>query len=233
MKKIILLFVLFLSLTGFTLLQFDCSDLIFFKEGTQTTITSYNSSGKITGSVRTSYTSVTRQTDGAVVSAHQEAFDKKGKSISKSDYTITCEKGIVYFDLKTLLPQEQAEAYKDFEMTVEGINRELPAELEVGTALKDASVKIKLKTKNGAEMPMMNTTVNITNRKVEAYEKVTTPAGTFDCYKITEDMHLKTIINVTMKSVSWFNKNSGIVKTESYKENGKLTGKTELTEISK
>jgi hypothetical protein len=233
MKKTIVLFISAMVLAGFTFPAFNCSDLIFFKEGTRVTMTSYNKDGKETGSVKTLYTQVIKQADGASVSAQQEVFDKKGKSSSKAEYTITCQKGVLFFDMKTMLPQEQAESFKDFEMTVEGIEKELPADLKVGASLKDANVKFKLRTKEGTDMAMMNTTVYITNRKVEAFEKVTTAAGTFDCYKITEDVELKSIVKIRMKSITWFSLSAGTVKTESYKENGKFTGKTELTEIGK
>jgi hypothetical protein len=233
MKKTILISALFLVLSSFTIPGSDCGAFIFFKEGTSTTMTNYDQKDKITSSVKTVFTNVVANASGASVSAHQEVFDKKGKPSSTSEFVIKCENGILYFDMKTMLPQQQAEAYKDFEVTVEGVDKEIPSNFIIGSTLKDASVKFKFKTKSGTEMPMMNMTVNVTNRKVEAKEKITTAAGTFDCYKITEDISLKTIVSLKMKSITWFNLENGTIKSESYKENGKLTGKSELTEITK
>lgn len=231
MKKIISLFIVLLALSSFTFLVNDCGGLIFFKDGTSTVMTSYSEDGKVIGSAKTIYTGVTKTPGGASVKAQQENFDKKGKSTAKSEFTITCDHGNLIFDMKMMMPQEQAESYKDMEMTMEGNNKELPSDFVVGSSLKDATIKFKFKTKDGMEMSMMNMSFKITNRKVEAKETITTPAGTFECYKLTEDIEMKTMFAMKMKSVSWFNVQSGTIKTETYKENGKYTGKSELTEI--
>lgn len=233
MKKLIITTLVAFAALGFTFKSADCNSLLFFKEGTQTTMTSYNDDGKVTGSSKTIYSKVVKNAGGVSVTASQENFDKKGKSSTKSEYTIKCEKGTLFFDMKMALPQQQADSYKDFEMTVEGADKEFPTNFVVGTSLKDASIKFMFKSKDGMEMPMMTTSIKITNRKIEAKESVTTPAGTFECYKITEDVEMKTIFAIRVKSISWFNAEAGTVKTESYKENGKYTGKTELTELKK
>lgn len=231
MKKIISLFIVVATLSSFGYLVNDCGGLIFFKEGTSTVMTSYNEGGKVTGSAKNIYTGVTKTAAGAVVKAQQENFDKKGKSTSKSEFTITCDHGNLIFDMKMMMPQEQADSYKDMEMTIEGNNKELPSDFVVGSSLKDATIKFKFKTKEGVEMSMMNMSFMITNRKVEAKGTITTPAGTFECYKLTEDIEMKTIFAMKMKSATWFNAQSGTIRTETYKENGKFAGKSELTEI--
>jgi translation elongation factor EF-Tu-like GTPase len=86
------------------------------------------------------------------------------------------------------------------------------------------------------------------DRKVEAKEKVTTPAGSWDCYKITNrvdvevdfpgmsDKAKKMMETMTnqMKStgITWFSPDLGIVKMELY-QNGKLVSKTEIVSIKK
>lgn len=231
MKKIILFsFTLILS-CSFVFLPADCSSLLFFKEGAQTTMTSYNADGKVTGTTKTVYSKVSKTTNGASVNATQENYDKKGKLSTTSNYTIKCDKGTLYFDLKMMMPDQQAETYKDFEMVVEGIEKEMPSDLVVGNTLKDANVNFTFKTKEGNEMPMMKMAIKISNRKIEAKENITTAAGTYECFKITEDVEMKTLFTIKVKSVHWFNPKVGTVKTESYKENGKYTGKTELTEL--
>ena len=82
-------------------------------------------------------------------------------------------------------------------------------------------------------MTIMNMSVSITNRKVEAVENITTPAGTFECYKITYDVATKMMINVKMKATEWYAKNVGMVKSESYTSDGKLAGSTLLTGLKK
>jgi hypothetical protein len=231
MRSLLLLLVLLSMNFGFA--PDPCDSLLFFKEGTKTTITSFNDDGKVTGSTKTVYKKVDKSGATTSVSATQENYDKKGKLSVTTDFIIKCINGSLFFDMKLMMPQQQAESFKDFEMVVDGVDKEIPTELVAGSSLKDAEVKFSFKTKDGTIMPMMNMSVWITNRKVVGQEKVTTPAGTFECYKMTEDVEMKTLFKIKVKTTSWFSKEAGIVKTESYKENGKLVGKTELTEISK
>lgn len=233
MKTIIRSILALTLLCSFTILPGDCNTLLFFKEGTATTMTSYNDDGKVTGTTKTIYTKVSKTPLGVSVTASQENFDKKGKSATKSDYTLKCEKGNLIIDMKMMMPNQQAEAYKDMEVTMDGSNLEFPGEMTVGSTLKDAEVKFTVKTKDGMVMPMSNLSVKITNRKIEAKESVTTPAGTFECYKITENTETKTMFSIKMKNTTWFSQEAGTVKTESYKENGKFVGKSELTELKK
>lgn len=233
MKRLIIACTFILLLSGFKFGAGDCSSLVFFKEGTTITSTSYNDDGKVTGSTKSLYSKVSKTASGASVLVLQENFDKKGKPSTKSEFTIKCDKGTLFFDMKMMMPQQQAESYKDMEMTVEGADMEIPSELTVGSTLKDADIKFRFTTKTGMAMPMMNMNVKITDRKIEAKETITTPAGSFECYKISETTEMKTMFSVKAKTINWFSKEVGNVKTESYKENGKYVGKTELTEIKK
>lgn len=233
MKYILRSVVAIALLSSFTILPGDCSTLLFFKEGTATTMTSYNDDGKVTGTTKTVYTKVTKNANGVSVTASQENFDKKGKSATKSDYTLKCEKGTLIIDMKMMMPNQQAEAYKDMEVTMDGSNLEFPSNLSVGSTLKDAEVRFTVKTKEGALVPMSNFSIKIYNRKVEAKESITTPAGTFECYKISENAETKTLFTIKVKTTTWFSQEAGTVKTESFKENGKFVGKSELTELKK
>jgi hypothetical protein len=77
-------------------------------------------------------------------------------------------------------------------------------------------------------------TVTITDRKVVGKESVTTPAGTFDCFKITSNSTIKTktVVGITMEfsAIEWLAPKAAIVKSESYKK-GKLQGYTLLTKL--
>lgn len=216
--------------------SYSCDSLFFFKEGSSITMTSYDDKDKLSGTQKTVYTKITKGGTTTSVTASSEYFDKKGKSTSKGDYTIKCDKGVLYFDMKMMVPQEQTEAFKDMEVTMEGADLEMPSNLTVGTTLKDANITMNFKPKGSdgsMSMPGMTFSMSITNRKVEAKENITTSAGTFECYKITEDISMKSIFPVKAKSVSWFSLEAGTVKTESYKDNGKYMGKSELTELKK
>lgn len=73
----------------------------------------------------------------------------------------------------------------------------------------------------------------ITFRKSEANKSTTTPAGTFDCFKISYDSEIKAGLKMTVKGVEWVAKNIGVVRSESYDKNGKLTGYTVMSALVK
>ncbi len=80
----------------------------------------------------------------------------------------------------------------------------------------------------------MNMNVIIENRKVEAKETITTPAGTFECYKISSEISSKVaFVNQKFKSVDWFAKGVGMVRTETYDKKGKLESYALLTKFEK
>ena len=71
--------------------------------------------------------------------------------------------------------------------------------------------------------------VEITNRKVEGKESITTAAGTWDCFKISyhSKVLVKIIVGIPMNSnvTEWYAPGFGVVKTES---NGGWTAITSI-----
>lgn len=231
MKKLLIISLSLLVFSAFTLRKEACETLTFFKEGTQTTMTSYDEKGKETGKVTKVFSKVTATADGVQVLANQESFDKKGNSVGKNEYTIKCNGNSILMDMRMFLPQEQMQAFKDMDVKVEGDDLEIPTKLDVGSILKDFKIKMKISPKGNSPMPPINMEIVNSNRKVEAIESITTPSGTYTCLKITEDVDIKSMMKMHMKSVSWFNYEVGMVKTEAYKENGKLVNTSSLTEF--
>ena len=78
----------------------------------------------------------------------------------------------------------------------------------------------------------MNMTVNVTDREVIGKETVTTKAGTYECYKVSQKMSMKYIVNAQFSSVEYYAEGVGHVKSESYNKGGKLIGTRELVSIS-
>lgn len=190
----------------------------------------YDKKDKLTGSSVQQITDIQKTGNGTTMKVSVETFDDKGKSVGKADLAARCENGIYYIDMKNLMGQQSLEAYKDMEMKVEGGNLEMPSSMKAGDALKDGNMKISF---SSGGMNIMNMTFTVTNRKVDAVESVTTPAGTFECYKISYDIATKMMVNVKTKGVEWYAKDVGLVKSETYSTDGKLLGYNVLTSIKK
>lgn len=156
--------------------------------------------------------------------------DKKGKEVYNTDYKLSCTGNMVTLDYQSLLPTEMMEQYSEMDLKITGNDIEIPNELTVGEKLKDSNVNMTM-SMSGIKM---NIAINVINRKVEKKEKVTTPAGTFDCYVLYSDNESKMMMaNQTYPSRVWLAEGVGMVKQETYKKNGSLMVKTELTKFSK
>ena len=131
-------------------------------------------------------------------------------------------------------------------VVVEGKAMEFPLELNVGQELPDASVSADIGKAAGPIK--MKTTSSYVKRKVEKKETITTPAGTWSCYKIVcnietsidagDDEMGKKIVEMmkaktpSLSSKMWFAPGFGVVRTEFYKNN-KLDSRSEIVSIKK
>lgn len=230
MKKLILLL---LSISTFTAFS-QCDDSFFpFEEGVSFEQTSYDKKGKEQGKTLSTVLAV----EGTSATVKNVFYDQKGKSITDGEYTIICEGNVVKFDFNNFLPKDMLSQYGDAEVIVEGDFISIPNNLKAGRSLPDGSGTITVIMGGEAAMNI-KMDMTITNRKVEKMETLTTPAGSFETYKITQTsimkMNMMGISRTTeTSSASWFAREVGMVKNESFNEKGKLMGSTLLTTFSK
>ena len=196
------------------------------KEGTIIEMQSFDKKDKIQTSSKTKVVEYNETSSGYVAKIAYTLFDKKDKMISEGEYKLECNNGIIKIDMSSFVPAESMTAFKDMEIEMEMDQMLYPASLSAGQNLDDAGIRIKT---NNSPIPM-SMDMDITNRKVEGKESVKTPAGTFDCYKISYDMFSKmSIMKMNFKNVEYLSENSGVVRTESYKSNGNLMSYSVLT----
>ncbi len=113
------------------------------------------------------------------------------------------------------------EAGKD--VKVEGNFPEFPSELSVGQTFGEYSYTMKM---------MGTSTTTKGSSKVVAKEEITTPAGSFDCYKVESESSSKVMLQTTkVSTTSWYAKNLGAVRTETYDKKGKVQTVMELVAV--
>ncbi len=190
----------------------------------------YDKKGGLTGSNIQKVTEFNKTGNSYEVKVASESFDAKGKSLGTLQLAARCDGGIYYIDMKNLMSPQSMESYKDMQMSVEGGNLELPSSMKAGDMLKEGSMKISF---SNSGMTLMNMSFVISNRKVDAVENVTTPAGTFECYKISFDVATKMMVNVKTRGIEWYSKGVGLIKSETYSTDGKLLASNVLTSIKK
>lgn len=221
--KTLMLFTLALTTTVLT--AQNCG-YYFLQNNKTITLGFYNKKGSLDGKLIYKISNVSKS--GATVAGNvsSEYFDKKGKSYGQNTGKMKCTGGRLLMDMKMMMSPQQNSQFQNAEVEGKGSFLEYPSVLKVGQTLTDGHFDMDIKMEAGIPA---NVKMDITNRKVEAKESVTTPAGTWDAYKITYTT--KTVINmgfaipVKMDMTEWFVPDFGIVKTEH------KMGKSELIAI--
>eukprot|EP01029_Cantina_marsupialis_P027306 TRINITY_DN7596_c0_g4_i1.p1 TRINITY_DN7596_c0_g4~~TRINITY_DN7596_c0_g4_i1.p1 ORF type:complete len:192 (-),score=16.03 TRINITY_DN7596_c0_g4_i1:305-880(-) len=189
-----------------------------------------NAKGKIQGIYSQKMISIKENGGETIYEMLQTHKDPKdpNKIIIKDTISFRCKENVFYIDMEKYLNQKQMEGFKGMEVKITTDDLIYPPNLSPGMTLKDGSISIEIG--NG----IMNMTTNILNRKVDALENITTAAGTFKCYKISEDVQSKMgFIKVQLHNVAWIVKDIGTIRSESYNKKGKLDTVTELVKIVK
>ena len=217
----------FLMTTAFSQ---DCEIYFPMDEGTEVEMTNYDKKDKVTGTHTQKIEEKEVDGDNLSLTILQKVYDDKGEFVHEGRYGMHCEDGVFYIDMRSFVTDEMMTAYQGMEMQIDAEDMSIPANLSVGASLPDASIAIGISNQG---IKMMTITIDITERKVEAKEDITTPAGTFECYKMTYHISTKMGLRVQGDVTEWLAKDVGIVKSENYSKKGKLQSYTLLTGLKK
>lgn len=210
MKKIILLILTFSFLGSYAQ---DCKNYYFLTGNAVVEMTMYDKKGEVSGKQTWTISDVKREASSLSSTVSTVMTDDKGKEIAKSTGQYKCANGVLQADIRMNMSQPQN---KDAtaEASYDGNYIEYPPSMQAGQTLADAEATIT--SKSGG----MNTSINFkqTNRKVADKETVTSPAGTWEAYKITYDATITTKIAgigipLRMKVTEWFVPGFGMVKS--------------------
>jgi hypothetical protein len=194
----------------------DCTNYYYLQNNKTIEMSIYNKKGVLTGRQVYSVSNVTNDGPAVKGNVNTEMFDKKGKSVVKSQMDIACTNGVMMMDMKMMLPAAQQEQFAKADVKAEEVYIEYPATMKAGDQLKDATLNMTIDHSGMTQ----TVTMVVSDRKVEGKEQVTTPAGTWDCFKIKfkSKTTIKTMgvgIPMNIDGTEWFAPGFGIVKTES------------------
>lgn len=116
---------------------------------------------------------------------------------------------------------EMKKALKAKDVFSKGDVSSIPYDLKVGMKIEDGLFVIKVGS--------FKATIATDHREVLAQKKITTKAGTFDCFQVKEHQITKVVGRVETTSITWYAKNLGSVKQEVYDSKGRLICTQELT----
>ncbi len=237
MKKSVLIAVAAVAFIGGSSFSYftECGSFEQFTEGVTYTMTNYSEKGKVESTVDGKVSKVVTGVESTKATVDVVMKDAKGKESRTGSYELTCTGNSYSMDMKNFITPQQKEAYKDMDIKMEGDMLDYPSNMTAGMDLPNGTMKMVV-TDKGTEVN--NTTILIHDRKCQAIESRTTPAGTWECYKITYTMDITMKIGtMTMPikprtATEWFSFKVGAVRTESYK-NDKLESYSELTAFKK
>lgn len=222
--------------SAFTLLS-DCGSYEQFTKGVTYQMSNYNDKGKLESTVDGSVVDVIKTAETTTASIDAVMKDGKGKDLGTGKYKLTCAGGKYAMDMESFISPQMKDAYKDMDLKIEGNTLDYPSDMKAGDQLADGTVTMHVTDKKSGN-EISTTIILIKDRKVEAVENKTTPAGTWECYKIsytseiTSKVGAMTLPIKPRSTTEWFSFKVGTVRTESSK-NGKLESYSELTAFKK
>jgi hypothetical protein len=217
-----------------------CGKMIFFQSGAEIGSKTYDGSGKEVSSQYVKIVDV--KNENGMTVAYVESSDTilAYRHVTNMKYNYKCDGRSIYFDLTSILRSSAQGQNAKFEGSV----IEYPIAVSAGQTLPDANGTMSIE-KGGRK-----TTVkyHYKDRKVAGKEDVTTPAGSWNCYKISNTVAVEMDIpgmsekdkkmieartnQMKTTSVTWFSPDFGIVKMEMY-QNGKMQSKTEVFSVKR
>ncbi len=228
MKKFVLQFVFILSVI--TVHAQMCDGYYPSTVGQSWEVTNYNARDKVESVQKNTVLSAEQSDGGLLVTISATTYDNSSKELSSHQFTTFCKDGSFSVDMKAFLDPGTMQS-EDIQLEIEASNMDIPTKVEVGQKLPDSWMKISMQMEG---MPnMMSQSINIKNRIVEGFETITTPAGTFNCVKISYDTELKTMFTIKAKTIAWYAIGAGVVRMENFDSKGKPQSYSLLTKLSK
>jgi len=217
----------------------SCTDFIWFKKGAFMEFEAKDGKNKNLQKSKMTIINIHQEGQGTV--ADVKASDDKNNEF---DMQFKCIGDKMYMDFGAIMKQamQQAgqsgadaaavqKAMENTEMSFTDGFMEFPKQMYPGQQLDDVSFTLKTSPSPQVSMEVIST---LENRKVVAREKIQTPAGSFDCVKISGQRRTSMkVMGMNQKMPSsteyiWFAKGLGVVKQEDYDEKGKLQSVNQL-----
>ena len=228
---------------GLVMVSGNCDEYIWFKPGATMSFQTTSGNGKKQEVINSKM-------------LVKKVYNENGKKISEVnvsadqgidlDFRYLCSGKNLYVDMGAAMKQAMMKAGQDnpksnailddMEMGFGDGFMDIPKNMYPGQKLNDINFTMKTKA-SGADMTIIT---NLTERKVGAKEKITTPAGTFECMPITgvrkssmKVMGINRNMGKPTTETIWYAPGIGMVKSENYDEKGKVEMTQVLTEFKR
>lgn len=215
--------------------QQDCKSYYFLQNNAEIEMSIYDGKGTLVAKNIEKVLNVNRTANVISSNFSTTLKDAKGKNLSNGSGKFQCNGTEVLLDLQMAMPNIPQLQNMKMEPGSNEIYLSYPATLKEGQTLAGGEKEMH-GNMNGMEISML---LKVSDRKVGAKEKITTPAGTWDCYKITyklsftvQMMGTNFPMDLDLNATDWFAPGFGIVKTDS-ERGGTLMGSMQITSLKK
>jgi hypothetical protein len=190
-----------------------------------------DSKGKLTSKTKTTCFDMSTDHSGATIyKVTTVNTNAKDVDLSTRNYEMKCKDGKFSMDLASFASPDAMQEFQNMTINFDANNQVYPEVLSAGQALPDINATISTAAEGGTANTLA---VTITNRKVVDIEKITVPAGEFDCYKISYSMELKSGSEKSFIVNEFISVGVGRIKIDSYDKKGKLVSSSVLVELKK
>ncbi|MDU0370228.1 hypothetical protein ACFPAF_07490 [Hymenobacter endophyticus] len=152
-------------------------------------------------------------------------YDVKNRLQHQQDYTIRCRQDTTFIDGMVLLDPTALRSFRDRLFAFTPVPIAWPNQPAVGSSLPGGGVTVQV---SSTAVSIATVSALAQNRKITGTETVTTPAGTFQCYKVEGEQSSSTVARADLvmrnavRTVEYYSPEVGIVKAERYDKKGKL-----------
>lgn len=143
----------------------------------------------------------------------------------------TSKDSTLYIGTERYLDPILLDSYQKMVVKISADSISIPLSPKVGQLLPEGTCKARILRGTGSVLISLN--VLLINRKVDAIEQISTPAGKFTCFRISSDkISFSGISKHKSKLLEWYAINIGLVRMEEYHNKGKLISYKHLDSLA-
>lgn len=207
----------------------NCEIYEDYREGSTIKSVYYDQKDKPTGYTITTVKEKKKDADGVLIQFQQNYSNYDDYSF-ESEFSIRCNNGEVTVDMQRFIDPSSMTAYEGMDFEVSADDLSIPENASVGDELNGGTVTVSVNTGTPVKVTVA---VTLSNRVVAGKETVVTPAGTFECLKITYDILSQIgFVKIRSSAAEYYSKRDGVIKSETFNKKGKITGYTIVEEIN-
>ena len=225
-----------LSVPAPVVAQSDCDAFVLLQNNASYELLTFDKKDKQTGCVAHKVKNVNRNNGQIEATVQSRVYDNKDMLATEGEFTIGCDGGNTWFDMRSMVSPEMMEAYKNMEVSMQGDKMMYPTNLQVGQQLENGTITVEVKDKSSGNV-LSTMVMSVIDRKVESKENISVPAGSYDSYKISQSTEMENramgikMPGMRIQTVEYYVPKLGMVRFETYR-NGKLISYSVLSKVN-